>query len=69
MMSFNDFIHKYKLKNKATNTLEKNEVLKKLGLDSKVKIYLKDGVFSTSYGLLNHHPSKGTHWVCYIKDC
>ena len=23
----------------------------------------------TSYGIVNLHPSRGTHWVLYIKDC
>ena len=40
-----------------------------MGLDSKVGIYLRDGNFSSKYGTLNLHPSKGTHWVCYIEDC
>ena len=40
-----------------------------MGLDSKVGIYLRDGDFSTKSGVVNFHPSRGTHWVCYIKDC
>ena len=43
--------------------------MKKIGLDSKVGIYLGDGDFLTSYGIVNLHPSRGTHWVLYIKDC
>ena len=43
--------------------------MKKIGLDSKVGIYLRDGLFSSDIGIVNLHPSKGTHWVCYIKDC
>ena len=69
MMSFHDFIHKYKLKYKAASNIRKYEVLKKIGLDSKVGIYLRDGDFSTIYGIVNLHPSRGTHWVCFIKDC
>ena len=68
-MLFNDFVHKYKLENKATSNLKTNEVLKKIGLDSKVGIYLRDGDFLPSYGIVKLHPSKGTHWVLYIKDC
>ena len=45
------------------------EVLKKIGLDSNVGICLTDGDFSRNYGIVNLHPSRGTHWVCYIKDC
>ena len=65
-MSFNDFVHKYNLKNKATINLYLYEVLKKIGLDSKVGIYLRDGTFESDIGIVNLHPSKGTHWVCYI---
>ena len=59
MMSFNDFIHEYKLKNEATSNIKIYEVLKKIGLNSKVGIYLRDGDFSTNYGIVNLHPSIG----------
>ena len=55
-MLFNDFVHKHKLKNKATSNLKLYEVLKKIGLDSNVGIYLRDGDFSTSCGIVNLHP-------------
>ena len=32
-------------------------------------IYLRDEPFSSDIGIVNLHPSKGTHWVCYIEDC
>ena len=60
-MSFNDFVHKYNLKNKATSNLKLYEGLKKIGLDSKVGIYLRDGLFSSDVGIGNVHPSRGTH--------
>ena len=63
-MKLNDFLKKYKLKNKATSNVKIYEVLKKIGLDSKVGIYLRDGSFSSDIGVVNLHPSKGTHWVC-----
>ena len=69
MITFNDFVHKNNLKNKATTNIKIYEVLKKVGLDSEVGIYLRDGIFSTIYGIANLHPSRGTHWVLYIKDC
>ena len=68
MMLFNDFVLKYILKNKATSNLKLYEILKKIGLDSKVGIYLRDGPFSSNMGIVNIHPSKGTHWVCYINE-
>ena len=30
---------------------------------------MRDGIFSKNYGIVNLHPSRGTHWVKYIKDC
>ena len=69
MITFDYCVHKYNLENKATSNIKIYEVLKKIGLDSKVGIYLRDDNFSLNYGILNLHPSKGTHWVCYIKDC
>ena len=64
MMTFNDFINKHKLENKATSNLNLYEVLKRIGLDSKVGIYLRDGPFSTDIAIVNLHPTKGTHSVC-----
>ena len=68
MITFNDFVKKYNLKNKATSNIKIYEVLKNIGLDTKVGIYLRDGPFSTDIGIVNLHPSKGTHWVCYINE-
>ena len=66
-MSFNDFVHKYNLKNKATSSMKIQKVLTSIGLDN-INIYLRDGPFSTDVGIVNLHPSKGTHWVCYINE-
>ena len=67
-MTFIVYINKYGLKDKATSNIEIYEVLKKIGLDSKVGNYLRDGNFSTSYDVVNLHPSRGTHWVCNINE-
>ena len=68
MMSFNDFVHKHNLKNKATSNIKTYEVMKKIELDSKVEIYLRDGSFSSDIGIVNLHPSKGSHWVSYLNE-
>ena len=68
MITFNDFVLKHNLKNKATSNIKIHEVLKKMGLDSKVGIYLRDGIFESDIGIVNFHPSKGTHWVVYIDE-
>ena len=66
-MSFNDFIHKYNLKNKATSNIKIQKVLTSIGLDN-INIYLRDGPFPSDIGIVNLHPSKGTHWVCYLNE-
>ena len=66
-MTFNDFIKKHKLKNKATSNIKIQQVLDSIGLKN-VGIYLRDGPFSTDIGIVNLHPSKGSHWICYINE-
>ena len=68
MMPFNDFIKKFNLKNIATSNIKIQKVLTSIGLNN-VGIYLRDGTFSTDIGIVNLRPSRGTHWVMYIKDC
>ena len=68
MITSNDFVHKHNLKIKATSNIKLCEVLKKIGLDSKVGIYFRDGPFSSDIGIVNLHLSKGTHWICYINE-
>ena len=67
MITFNDFIIKYNLKNKATSNIKIQKVLSSIGLDN-VGIYLRDGPFLSNIGVVNLHPSKGTHWVTYINE-
>ena len=68
MISSKDFFKKYNLKNKATSKIKINEVLKKIGLDSKMEISLREGPLSTDIGTVNLPPTKGTHWVCYKNE-
>ena len=67
MMSFKDFVKKLKFKNKATSNIKIHQVLSSLSLKD-VGIYIKDGPFSSNTGIVNLHPSKGTHWVCYKNE-
>ena len=67
MIRFIDFVKKFDLKNKATSIMKIQKVLTSIGLDN-VNIYLRDGPFSTDVGIVKLHPSKGTHWVCYINE-
>ena len=67
MMTFNDFVRKYDLKNKATTNIKIQQVLSSLSLND-IGIYLRDGPFSTDIGIANLHTSTGTHWVCYINE-
>ena len=66
-MTFNDFFKKHKLKNGATSNIKIQQVLSSLSLND-VGIYLRDGPFDSNIGIVNLHPSRGTHWVCYINE-
>ena len=66
-MTFNDFIKKHNLKNKPTSNIKIQQILLSLSLKD-VGIYLRDGSFSSVIGIVNLHPSKSTHWVCYINE-
>ena len=66
-MTFNDFVRKHDLKNKATSNIKIQQVLSSLSLND-VGIYLRDGPFSSEMGIVNLQPSKGTHWVLYIDE-
>ena len=67
MMSFNDFVIKFDFKNKATSNKKIQQVLSSFSLND-VGIYLRDGPFKTDVGVINLHPSKRTHWTCYVKE-
>ena len=66
-MTFNDFIKKHNLENKATSNIKIQQVLSSLSLNV-VGIYLRDGPFKSDIGIVNLHPSKGTHWVTYMNE-
>ena len=68
MMIINDFVKKFNLENKATSNIKIQKVLTSIGLNN-VGLYLRDGTFSTDIAIVNSHPSRGTHWVLYAKDC
>ena len=62
-----NLLKKFDLKNKATSNIKIQKVLTSIGFDN-VNIYLSDGPFSSDIGIVNLHPSKGTHWVCYKNE-
>ena len=67
MMDFNDFIKKHNLKNRATSNIKIQQVINSIGLNN-AGIYLRDGPFESDIGIINLHPSKGTHWTCYNNE-
>ena len=66
-MSFNDFIHKYKLKSKATSIIKMQKILSSLSL-SDVGIYLGDGPQKSDIGIVNLNPFHGTHTVIFFTN-
>ena len=67
MMSVNDFVRKHNLINETTSNMKIQKVLPSLFLND-VGICLRDGPFLGDIGVVNLHPSKGTHWVCQINE-
>ena len=67
MMTFNDFIKKYNLRNKATSNIKIQQVLSSLSLND-VGAYLRDGPFESDVGIVNLHQSKVTHWISYLNE-
>ena len=65
-MPFNDFLHKYKLNNKATSNIKNFQDLFFIRLEN-VDMNLRDGPFSSDVRIINLSPSKGTHWVIYLQ--
>ena len=66
MLSLRQFIKQYNLKNKATSNIQIQNILNKLKIKS--GIYMRDDKFTTPIGIVNLHPTKGTHWVLYINQ-
>ena len=61
LVSFNEFNPKYSFLKKAISNIENQQIP-----SNKVKFFLRDGPFISDVGIVNLHPSKGTHWVLYI---
>ena len=55
MMTFNDFVKKYNLRNKAISEIKIQQVLSSLSLVD-VGIYLRDGLLKPDIGIVNLHP-------------
>ena len=62
-LSFEEFIEKYGLKNEATSNVKIKEILDKLTIPAGT--YMRDDKFTTDSGIVNLHPSVGTHWVMF----
>ena len=67
ILTFNDFVLKHNLRNKATSNIKIQQILSSLSLNN-AGINLRDGPFKSDIGIVNLHPLKGTHWVCYINE-
>ena len=65
-LSFKEFVDMYGLKDQATSNVKTKEVLDKLTIP--VGIYMRDDQFTTTAGIVNLHPTKGTHWVMFANE-
>ena len=69
-LSFKEFVEKYGLKDEATSNVKIKEILDTLSSFGTLKlnstgIYMRDDKFTTTSGIVNLHPTKGTHWVMF----
>ena len=62
-LSFKEFVDKYGLKDEATSNIR---VSNKLTIP--VGIYMRDDKFTTTAGIVNLNPTKGTHWVMFANE-
>ena len=67
-MSFNDFVQKCNLKNKATSKIKIQQVFSSFSVNV-VGVYSRDGPFKSDVGIVNLHPFQGTRWVIYTHEC
>ena len=71
-LSFQEFVEKYGLKNEATSNVKIKEILDTLCASCKLiipaGIYMRDDKFTTDSGIVNLHPTKGTHWVMFTQS-
>ena len=67
MMTFKDLIHNYVLKNEASSIIKIYQVLCSIGLNI-VRIFLRDGPFSSDIGTFNFHLSERIHCIGYLNE-
>ena len=65
-LSFKEFVNKYGIKNEATSNVEIKEILKLM--NTSCGIYMRDDKFNTTSGIVNLHPTRGTHWVMFTNQ-
>ena len=65
-LSFKQFVAKHGLKNEATCNVKIKEILNELKIPCGK--YMRDDKFKTDSGIVNLHPTKGTHRVMFINE-
>ena len=65
-LSLTEFVNKYGFKNEATSNVEIKEILKLM--NTSCGIYMRDDKFITTKGIVNFHPTKGTHWDMFTNQ-
>ena len=67
MITFNDFINEYNLKNKTTSIIKAQQILLSLGLNN-IGIYPRDAPFSSAIGIVHLDHFGGKDWVLYSNE-
>ena len=64
LLSFEDFVNEYNSENETTPNLKIEKILNLLGLN--INTFLTSSKFTTKDGIVNLHPTNGTHWVAFV---
>ena len=65
-LSFKELVDKNGLKDEATSNVKIKEILQIINISC--RIYMTDDEFTTTAGIVNLHPTKGTQWVMFTNQ-
>ena len=67
-LSFKEFVEKFGIKNEATSNVKIKNDLDKLTIPAGIYMRNLHDMFTIDSGIVNLHPTKGTHWVMFTRS-
>ena len=71
-LSFKEIVTKYGLKNEATSEVKIKEIPNELDIPYRrrfaCEVYMRVDKFTTPSGIVNLHPTEGTHWIMFSHE-